>query len=81
MKVLHFLDESTKEAGDYMKLPIIATKLFRPLLRPEIIHRPHLAERLDEGRQLTLISAPAGFGKTTLVSEWIAGSGRQVAWL
>lgn len=64
-----------------MKSPIIATKLFRPPLRPEVIHRPHLAARLDEGRQLTLISAPAGFGKTTLVSEWIAGSGRPVAWL
>ncbi len=64
-----------------MKSPIIATKLFRPPLRPEIIRRPHLAARLDEGRQLTLISAPAGFGKTTLVSEWITGSERTVAWL
>ena len=66
-----------------MKSPIIATKLFRPPLRPEVIHRPHLTARLDEGRQrqLTLISAPAGFGKTTLISEWIAGSGRPVAWL
>ena len=66
-----------------MKSPIIATKLFKPLLRPEVIHRPHLTARLDEGRQrkLTLISAPAGFGKTTLISEWIAGSGRTVAWL
>ena len=33
------------------------------------------------GRKLTLISAPAGFGKTTLVSEWVAGCGRPVAWL
>ena len=64
-----------------MKSPIIATKLFRPPLRPEVIHRPILSARLDEGRQLALISAPAGFGKTTLVSEWIAGSGRTVAWL
>jgi LuxR family maltose regulon positive regulatory protein len=42
-----------------------------------------LSERLDEGlhRKLTLISAPAGFGKTTLVSAWIAGCGRPVAWL
>jgi LuxR family maltose regulon positive regulatory protein len=66
-----------------MKTPIIATKLFSPLLRPEVIHRPHLTVRLEEGRQrqLTLISAPAGFGKTTLVSEWIAGSGQPVAWL
>jgi LuxR family maltose regulon positive regulatory protein len=66
-----------------MKPPIIATKLFKPPLRPKAIHRPHLTTCLDEGqqRQLTLISAPAGFGKTTLVSEWIAGSGRPVAWL
>ena len=66
-----------------MKSPIIATKLFRPPLRPEVIHRPRLTVRLEEGqqRQLTLISAPAGFGKTTLVSEWIADSGWPVAWL
>jgi len=45
--------------------------------------RLRLIERLNEGMhcKLTLISAPAGFGKTTLVSEWIAGCGRQVAWL
>jgi len=66
-----------------MKSPIIATKLYRPPVRPEVIHRPHLTARLDEGwhRQLTLISAPAGFGKTTLVSEWLAGSGLPAAWL
>ena len=45
--------------------------------------RPRLIERLNEGlhRKLTLISAPAGFGKTTLVSEWVAGCKRPVAWL
>jgi len=64
-----------------MKLPIIATKLYKPPVRPEVIHRPHLTARLDEGRRLTLVSAPAGFGKSTLVSEWIAGSGRPAAWL
>lgn len=66
-----------------VKSPVIATKLFLPTLRPEVVHRPHLIAHLDEGRQrkLTLISAPAGFGKTTLVSEWIAGSGQPVAWL
>ena len=46
---------------------------------------PHarLVERLNEGlqRKLSLISAPAGFGKTTLVSAWTAGSDRRVAWL
>ena len=47
--------------------------------------RPRLIERLNEGlaagRKLTLISASAGFGKTTLVSEWVAGCERPVAWL
>ncbi|MHC1787798.1 MAG: LuxR C-terminal-related transcriptional regulator [Christensenellales bacterium] len=68
---------------DAMNAPIIATKLFRPTLRPEAVRRPHLLARLDEGcrRQLTLISAPAGFGKTTLVSQWIEGSGLPAAWL
>jgi LuxR family maltose regulon positive regulatory protein len=48
-----------------------------------VVLRPRLTERLNEGlhRKLTLISAPAGFGKTTLVSEWLAGCGRPVAWL
>ncbi len=54
-----------------------------PSLRPEAIRRPHLVARLDEGRQrqVTLISAPAGFGKTTLVSEWIAHCDMPIAWL
>jgi LuxR family maltose regulon positive regulatory protein len=44
-----------------------------PPTRPELISRPRLIERLNAGlhRKLTLISAPAGFGKTTLLSEWI----------
>ncbi len=59
------------------------TKLFRPRLRPLLIPRPHLIEKLNQGfhRQLTLISAPAGFGKTTLVSEWLADGKRPSAWL
>ena len=58
-----------------MLAPILATKLYLPPPRPKIVLRPHLIERLNEGlaagRKLTLISAPAGFGKTTLVSEWV----------
>ena len=66
-----------------MSTPILATKLHIPLPRPKIVLRPHLIERLNEGvhSKLTLISAPAGFGKTTLVSEWVATCGRPVAWL
>src|SRR5437016_10666410 len=63
--------------------PILATKLYLPPLRPNVVSRPRLLERLNEGlhRKLTLISAPAGFGKTTLVSEWVAGIERPTAWL
>lgn len=66
-----------------MSLPILTTKLYIPPPRPRIVHRPHLIERLTEGlhHKLTLISAPAGFGKTTLVGEWLAQSDRPAAWL
>jgi LuxR family maltose regulon positive regulatory protein len=66
-----------------MSTPILATKLYVPPPRPAIVLRPNLVERLNEGlnRKLTLISAPAGFGKTTLVSEWSAKCERPVAWL
>ena len=68
-----------------MSTPILATKLYIPPPRSKAVLRPRLIERLNEGlssgRKLTLISAPAGFGKTTLVSEWVAGCGRPVAWL
>ncbi|MDQ2885782.1 MAG: LuxR C-terminal-related transcriptional regulator [Chloroflexota bacterium] len=63
--------------------PILATKLYLPRLRPNVVSRPHLLKRLNEGlhRKLTLIAAPAGFGKTTLVSEWVAFIERPTAWL
>ena len=56
--------------------PILATKLYMPHTRPNLVPRPRLIKQLTEGfcsgGKLTLISAPAGFGKTTLVSEWLA---------
>jgi len=79
-----------------MSTPILATKLYIPPPRAKIVIRPRLIKRLNEGlssgRKLTIISASAGFGKTTLVSEWIAaltpsplpvgeGLGVRVAWL
>ncbi len=64
---------------------LLRTKLFVPPLRPNLVPRPQLIERLNQGLQLghklTLISAPAGFGKTTLVSEWVACCERPAAWL
>ncbi len=64
-------------------IPILATKLFIPNPRHNIITRPRLKELLDRGLngKLSLISAPAGFGKTTLAAEWAANCGRPAAWL
>lgn len=64
-------------------MPILATKLYLPPSRPHVVLRPRLIERLNAGLhgKLTLVAAPAGFGKTTLVSVWIAGCGQPVAWL
>ncbi|HZA45808.1 MAG TPA: LuxR C-terminal-related transcriptional regulator [Rubrobacter sp.] len=66
-----------------MSAPILATKLYIPPPQPRAVLRPRLVERLNEDLhcKLTLISAPAGFGKTTLLSEWVAGCGRPTAWL
>jgi LuxR family maltose regulon positive regulatory protein len=77
-----------------MSAPILATKLYIPKLRPRAVARLRLLERLSEdlrqdhvfARKLTLISAPAGSGKTTLAGEWVAGLDKseprvRVAWL
>ncbi len=60
-----------------MPAPILLTKLFVPAARPELVSRPHLIETLNRGlnRKLTLISAPAGFGKTTIVTDWLKSQG------
>jgi LuxR family maltose regulon positive regulatory protein len=56
--------------------PVLATKLFAPARRPQLVARARLAERLDTtleaGHRLTLVSAPAGFGKTTLLADWLS---------
>lgn len=66
-----------------MATPILTTKLYIPPLRENVVIRPRLIERLREGlrRKLTLISAPAGFGKTTLLNEWVDRRGQPAAWL
>jgi len=69
-----------------MARPVIATKLYVPKLRRGLVARPRLLERLGRGTEsrLTLVSAPAGFGKTTLLAEWLGeatGEDRCVAWL
>jgi LuxR family maltose regulon positive regulatory protein len=66
--------------------PLLETKLHMPRGRRGLVARPRLAERLSRGTEsaLTLLSAPAGFGKTTLLTQWLApdpADGRSVAWL
>src|SRR4051794_27879252 len=66
--------------------PLLETKLRVPRLRRALVPRPRLSERLSRGAEsaLTLVSAPAGFGKTTLLTEWLAAApvdGRSAAWL
>ncbi len=67
-------------------MPLLATKLYLPPARRTLIPRPRLTARLGDGlaHPLTLISAPAGYGKTTLFSEWRAseaGRAFPLAWL
>jgi LuxR family transcriptional regulator, maltose regulon positive regulatory protein len=69
-----------------MPSPRVATKLHLPKPRPDLVARPKLAARLDRGAlaRLTLISAPAGFGKTSLVAHWLSSRtahDRTVAWI
>jgi len=58
-----------------MPINVLTTKLFCPPARATLVSRPRLVERLVLGLHgaLVLISAPAGYGKTTLLSEWRAG--------
>lgn len=66
-----------------MPISLLTTKLYIPRVRPDSVPRPRLIERLrqESSGRLTLISAPAGFGKTTLVGEWIPHSERCVCWV
>jgi LuxR family transcriptional regulator, maltose regulon positive regulatory protein len=69
-----------------MASPLLETKLFIPTRRRGLVARPRLSERLNRGTEakLTLISAPAGFGKTTLLADWLEAdpaNGRSTAWL
>ena len=68
-----------------LKANLLVTKLHRPSLPAKWIKRPQLGQRLNEGlelgRPITLISAPAGFGKTTCVSEWLEKTTLPYSWL
>jgi LuxR family maltose regulon positive regulatory protein len=79
----YYDDDCDEQDRPLRQHPLIVTKFQRPTLGPDILPRPHLINRLEEGqhRQLTLISAPAGYGKSILVSAWADTIDRPVAWL
>src|SRR5512133_4045922 len=68
-----------------MPAELLTSKLFIPPLRPSMVPRPRLVQLLNEGlyakHKLTLVSAPAGFGKTTLVVDWLKQVDLPAAWL
>ncbi|OKP83868.1 LuxR C-terminal-related transcriptional regulator [Paenibacillus sp. P32E] len=66
-----------------MTISLVSTKLYIPPARSKIVVRPRLLERLNEGLQgkLTVLSASAGYGKTTLVSAWLSVCGHRAGWL
>jgi LuxR family maltose regulon positive regulatory protein len=72
-----------KGYNHFMSLPLLSTKLNIPPVRAERVARPRLIDQLNAGLEckLTLISSPAGFGKTTLLSEFVTSCDRSVAWL
>ena len=76
-------EPAAAEAATTERDVLLATKLNVPGLRPDLVPRPRLAQRLDEGRMggLVLLSAPAGYGKTVLLAEWARRGRHPVAWL
>ena len=76
-------ESAAAEAGASERDVLLATKLNVPGLRPDLVPRPRLAQRLDEGRGqgLVLACAPAGYGKTVLLAEWVRRVRQPVAWL
>jgi LuxR family maltose regulon positive regulatory protein len=71
--------------SDLANPPLLAAKFFQPVLHPNQVARPHLIQRLNEGlasgRTVSLFSAPAGYGKSALVAEWVKQSHLPVTWL
>lgn len=62
---------------------LMRTKFYRPRASSDVIHRGRLYERLNNGLggKITLVCAPAGFGKTTLLVEWLESTDRSAAWI
>ena len=78
---LHPVPKTADNPGSPSSL--MRTKLYPPRNRSDLISRARLIERLNEGLSgnVTLLCAPAGFGKTTLLTQWLQTIERQTAWL
>jgi LuxR family transcriptional regulator, maltose regulon positive regulatory protein len=76
-------DGNTSTSARYLERPLLKTKLYLPKARPNRLHRPRLLSFLKDitGYALTLVSAPAGFGKSSLLAEWAVQAEYPVAWL
>ncbi len=76
-------EKPAASVGSINRSPLLATKLFIPRARPNLVARPRLTDYLKQAElcPLTVIVAPAGFGKTTLLSDWIARCGLPVGWV
>ena len=76
-------EPAAAEAATSERDVLLATKLNVPGLRPDLVPRPRLAQRLDEGRGrgVVVVCAPAGYGKTVLLAEWVRRGRHPVAWL
>ena len=63
--------------------PLILTKLYMPQVPPQLVARPQLIDCLNQGpkRKVTLVSAPAGYGKSTLVATWLQQLSQSTAWV
>ena len=83
MQVLDWVSRPQRRPQRAERDVLLATKLNVPGSRPDLVPRPRLAERLDEGlgRGLVLVCAPAGYGKTVLLADWVRRGRQPVAWL
>ena len=79
-------DESWKDENASAPRPLLETKLYAPRTRSALVPRPKLIEAIGHGaaRRLTIVIAPAGFGKTTLLGRWLAdtaGGANEAGWV
>ncbi len=81
MNKLRSSNQNSENSVDHAQY-LIKTKLFTPVLRKDIVSRHHILERIEAGHQqkLILIQAPAGYGKTTAVVDWIQTYSKRSAW-